>query len=55
MRDTHVAFVKNGGPLHWRTVQRLADHAVTDFRVNWVCAHFVLDGLTSGTGHGILP
>ena len=50
VRDAHVAFVKNGGPLHWRAVQRLADYAVTDFRVNRVRAHFVLDGLTVAPG-----
>ena len=50
VRNAHVAFVKNGGPLHGRAVQLLADHAVTDFRVNWSCAHFVLDSLTIATG-----
>lgn len=46
VRDANVTFVKESGPLHWRAVQRLADHAVAYFCVNRICAHFVLDGLT---------
>jgi hypothetical protein len=50
VRDSHVAFVKDGGPLHGRAVQLLADHAMTYFRVNRICTHFVLNGLTVATG-----
>ena len=50
LRDANVAFVKDGRPLHGRAVQLLADHAVADFRVHRICAHFLLDGLTLTPG-----
>ena len=31
VRESHVAFVKEGDPLHGRAVQLLADHAMTEF------------------------
>ena len=49
-RDSNVALVKYGGPLHWRAVQLLAYLAMTYFRVYRICAHFVLDGMTVATG-----
>jgi hypothetical protein len=46
----HMAFVKDGGPLHGGTVQFLAGQAVTDFRIHGIGAHLVSNGPAKAGG-----
>ena len=41
--DSDVTLMKDGGPLHWGTVQFLAGQAVADFGIHGICTHVVLN------------
>ena len=48
--EPHMAFVKDGGPLHGGTVQFLAGQAVTNFRIHGISAHLVSNGPAKAGG-----
>jgi hypothetical protein len=48
--ESHMALVKDGGPLHGGAVQFLAHQAVTNFRIHGISAHLVLNGPAKAGG-----
>jgi hypothetical protein len=48
--ESHMALVKDGGPLHGGTVEFLARQAVTNFRIHGIGAHLVSNGPTKARG-----
>ena len=48
--EPHVAFVKDGGPLHGGAVQFPAGRAVTNFRIHGISAHLVSNGPAKAGG-----
>lgn len=49
-RYPDVAFVKDGGPLHGRTVQFLTGQAVAQFGIHGIGTHFVMNGTAMAPG-----
>ena len=48
--EPDIAFIKNRGPLHGRAVQRLANAAMADLRIDRIGADFVPHRLAMATG-----
>lgn len=44
--ETNILLCKHGNPLKWRSVERLAGTAMTDFGTRWITSHFIGDSTT---------